>query len=52
MPPSFLVEILCNTCRLFANKLASSACIRAGRCLILKCDSDQHEYMLMMPVCW
>ena len=42
MPPSPLVKILCYTCKSFTNKLASSAYVRAGGCLIL----------LIMTVCW
>ena len=44
MSPSFLVKILCYRCRPFANKLASSAYICAGCCLILKSLQDTQVF--------
>ena len=40
MPTSFLVKILCYTCRPFTNRLTSSACVRAGPDSILTVFRD------------
>ena len=49
MSPLFIVTILCYASRPFTNKLALSACIHAGHCLISGSVCDQQRYTLMMP---